>query len=106
MNRFERTGPDSVFSQLLLATAVVATAVVGANHHLFAVSEDGGSSWHNYHQQYMRRFAVLVVPIMLFEAALAGFGLLALGDRTLPVVRFLPFFWLHRPDTGAASPET
>lgn len=40
----------------------------------------------------MRRFAVLVVPIMLFEAALAGFGLLALGDRTLPVVRFLLFF--------------
>jgi hypothetical protein len=55
----------------------------------------------------MRRFAVLVVPIMLFEAALAGFGLLALGDRTLPVVRFLLFFFgLHRPDTGAASPET
>ncbi|MEN9020465.1 MAG: hypothetical protein GWQ05_12185 [Verrucomicrobiaceae bacterium] len=54
----------------------------------------------------MRRFAVLVVPIMLFEAALAGIGLLALGDRTLPVVRFLLFFGLHRPDTGAASPET
>jgi hypothetical protein len=105
-----------VFVQVLLATAMVAL-IWCVQIVLYPQFRDIGEPyWRRYHQIYMRRFACLVVPIMLLEIALAGFGLLVLGDRTLPIVGFLLVgaLWgstgliqvpLHRGLSVAFSPD-
>ena len=75
--------------QLLLATGMVAL-IWCVQIVIYPQFRDVGEPyWHDYHQNYMRRFACVVVPVMLAEIAFAACSLLVIGDHTLPIIGFL-----------------